>query len=52
MEIRTEWRIKTIIKYLNVFQLPLISFMATTRVNVDPSDTIPLTGGAQGPFPC
>lgn len=26
--------------------------MATTRVKVDPSGTIPLTGGAHGPFPC
>lgn len=26
--------------------------MATTRVSVDPRGTIPLTGGAQGPFPC
>lgn len=26
--------------------------MATTRVSVDPSGTIPLTGGAQGPLPC
>lgn len=26
--------------------------MATTKVNVEPKGTIPLTGGAQGPFPC
>lgn len=26
--------------------------MATTNVNVEPKGTIPLTGGAQGPFPC
>jgi hypothetical protein len=26
--------------------------MATTNVNVEPKGTIPLTGGAHGPFPC
>lgn len=26
--------------------------MATTNVNVEPRGTIPLTGGAHGPFPC
>lgn len=26
--------------------------MATTSVSVEPKGTIPLTGGAQGPFPC
>lgn len=31
--------------------LPLKSLIATTRVRVDPIGTIPLTGGAQGPFP-
>lgn len=26
--------------------------MAITSVNVEPKGTIPLTGGAHGPFPC
>lgn len=32
--------------------LPLKSLMATTNVKVEPKGTMPLTGGAQGPFPC
>lgn len=32
--------------------LPRKSLMATTSVSVEPSGTMPLTGGAQGPLPC